>query len=177
MKKVFTSGLLLTIGLFAICSCSKSEKANNKASDTIEEEAFRNTLSSTDSLNVLNLSDSLMTLFKQKDLDGATNLIYEFDEEGALHKVSVDRKKKLLRQFTMFPVYDYKISDLKFNTAEQNIVAFQIVFEEPQPGTIASTTSFALSPVKVDGNWYLTIRESATADGHNTQAITEEGVE
>lgn len=73
------------------------------------------------------------------------------------------------RQFSFFPVYDYTISNLVFNTSDQNIVSFKIAFEEAAPGKTPSITNFALSPVKVDGKWYLTVRESATGDGHNTE--------
>ena len=107
-----------------------------------------------------------MSLLKSGNQEAAFANLYELDEQGEVCPLSDVRKKQLSRQLKLFPVQDFSRRDVQFNTAEQNIVTYEVVFDLSNQ----SKTSFALSPVKKDGTWYFTVRGSSTADGHDIKA-------
>lgn len=172
MKCYIYYGIVILLGTFLSVSCSSNHSEETpKSTSDLAEESFRSELTSLDSLSVINLADSIMNLFKKQQIDEAVKNIFELSNEGTISNLSASREKSIRRQFAMFPVYDYKITNLQFNTADQNLISFQIIFEEPIEGKSPSVTNFALSPVKNDGKWYMTIRQSSSGDGHDSWKI------
>lgn len=165
MKSLFKRFAFVLLASFVV-SCTTEKKEEAKDLSAQQEEDFRNSLGSSDSLAVVQLGDSIMSLLKAGNQEAAFANLYELDEAGNISPLSDVRKKQLARQFKMFPVQDFSRRDLQFNTADQNIVTYDVVFDQSSN----SKTSFALSPVKNQGSWYFTVRGSSTADGHNIKA-------
>lgn len=165
MKSFYKLFAFILLASFVV-SCTTDKKEEAKDLSAQQEEDFRNSLGSQDSLTVVQLGDSIMSLLKAGNTEAAFANLYELDEAGNVAPLSDLRKKQLSRQFKMFPVQDFSRRDLLFNTAEQNIVTYDVVFDQ----STNSKTSFALSPVKCQGTWYFTVRGSSTADGHNIKA-------
>ena len=166
MKSIFKFAAVLAIsGLFAACSSDNAKQPSATEASAQQEADFRNSLGSQDSLAVVDLGTSVMELLKAGQMEEAFASLHELAEDGTVAPLSAERKKQLTRQFRMFPVQDYKLREVVFNTAEQNIVTYDIVFDQ----AANAKTSFALSPVK-QGSWYLTVRSTSTADGHDTKA-------
>ena len=158
---------LLFFSLLLFAACSVNKKSEGPAEK--EEREFRSGLNKSDSLQVLELSNSVMDLLKQQDYELAFAQFNVLDEGGNIMPLSSVETKRLMRRFSMFPVKEYKLRDFVFNTQSQNIVIYNVLFEEPEDGKPNSITTFGFSPVKYNGHWYLTIRDSATSDGHDVK--------
>lgn len=161
MKDFFKVLLLPLTFCLLFASCS-SDTNGNKKSVSQQETEFRASLSSSDSLRVLALCDSIMNLFKENKLDEAISCFYDVDTLGNLTKIDDARIKQLRRKFTMFPVRDFSVKTFYFNLADQNIVEYNVVFDDAK-----SITSVGFSPVKSAGEWYVTIRKASSGDGRN----------
>lgn len=155
---------LLFFAFILLSACSVSKKPEEPANQ--EEIEFRSGLNSSDSLEVLNLSNSVMELLKQQDYELAFANFNVLDEGGNIMPLSSAETRRLQRRFAIFPVKDYKLRNIEFNTKSQNIVIYDVVFDDSAEDS-KSVTSFGFSPVKYNGHWYLTIRTSATSDGHD----------
>lgn len=158
---------LLFFSLLLLTACSVSKKPEDPAAK--EEREFRSSLNGSDSIQVLELSNSVMEMLKQQDYELAFANFNVLDEGGNLMPLSASETKRLMRRFSLFPVKEYSLRNFEFNTQSQNIVIYDVLFEEPEDGKPKAITSFGFSPVKYNGNWYLTIRESATSDGHDVK--------
>lgn len=172
-SKLFFFLLVMTL---ILPSCTKESKKNENIEAQLEAE-FRNSLNKEDSLRVVSLGDSVMNLFKENKIEQAISCISQLDTLGNIQSLDDSRRIKLVRQFKFFPVNDFKLVDFIFNTSDQNIITYKISFDANSVETSTSTTNFAFSPVKVDGIWYLTIRQSALSDGHNSKAEVESNIE
>lgn len=165
MKQLLRLSLFVLISAF-VFSCSQNNNSTTENENEVAEADFRNSLGASDSLSVLNQGDSIMSLLKSGNLESAFANLYEMDENGEVSALTETRKVQLARQFKLFPVQDFTRRDVQFNTAEQNIVIYEVIFDLASQ----SKTSFALSPVKKGGTWYFTVRGSSTADGHDMKA-------
>ena len=157
---------LLFFSLIFLASCSVNKKPESQVDK--EENEFRSGLNSNDSLEVLNLSNSVMELLKQQDYELAFANFNVLDEGGNVLPLSQADNRRLMRRFSLFPVKDFSLRNMEFNTKSQNIVIYDVVFDDSKEDS-KSVTSFGFSPVKYNGHWYLTIRSSATNDGHDVK--------
>lgn len=158
MKKIFYSFAVLA--LFC-CVWSCKEKTREQR---VKE--FQSELTEADSTQMLSLCDQCMELLKAGKIDQALDMIYYYDEEK--HEVSeltTAFRSSFRHMFEMFPVYEYERSYYSFQLEGCNDVKYMVTFDamedpsEPNP----YKTSFMFNPVKVDGQWYVTMK-SATQD-------------
>lgn len=167
MKRSFKFLFLVVVSLCAVaCSQTKNETSSNNDAAEVD---FRNSLGASDSLAVLQQGDSIMSLLKSGNMESAFANLFELSENGEVVALTDGRKKQLSRQFKIFPVQDFVRRDVQFNTAEQNIVTYDIIFDQANN----ARTSFALSPIKQGGAWYFTVRGASTADGHDMKSEVE----
>lgn len=160
--KVFYKVLFFSFVLGScLASCSSNKKEDKNTIEQMETE-FRTSLSSSDSIRVLTLCDSVMTLIKENKLDEAISCFYDVDSLGNLTKLDDARVKQLQRKFTMFPVREFSLKTFYFNLADQNIVEYNVIFDDAN-----SITSVGFSPVKYVSDWYITIRKASSGDGRN----------
>lgn len=115
---------------------------------------------------MLQLCDQCMELLKAGKIEEALDMIYYYDEE----KHEVKELTKAFRgsfrhMFKMFPVYEYARSYYSFQLEGCNDVKYMVTFEEMEDPSEPNPykTSFMFNPVKVDGQWYVTMK-MATQD-------------
>ena len=61
---------------------------------------------------------------------------------------------------------NYKIESIIFNTETDSQVKYTVEFFEKKPGDPRpNTTSFFIKPMRVKGQWYLTMYDSNTNNG------------
>lgn len=173
--KTFAKVLFVFSCLLFVASCSTKQAEGSN--EEVQEQEFRNSLNSTDSLTVIRQGDSIMNILKAKNFDEAFNAIFELDSLGNVQSLSSERKRQLSRQFMFFPVNDFKMVDFKFNTSDQNIITYKIAIYDQNVSQSTQTTNFAFSPVKIDGKWYFTIRQAAMSDGHNVKSVESDSIE
>ncbi len=90
------------------------------------------------------------------------NVNLELDElcvldGNTLYKVSDESKEFLAGRFNGKPITDYALSSYVFSTAGINDLTYRYTYE----GTVDSAPAFKMTfnPVKVGGNWYLTLKD------------------
>lgn len=113
---------------------------------------------------MLKLSNDCMELLKAKKIDNALSMLYEYnDSTKEVTPLSEKSRKRYERMFHIFPVLDYKMEYYSFQLEGVNDVKYRIIFgQEDQPDVNGeAATALMFNPVKVDGNWYLTVK---TAD-------------
>lgn len=157
MKKIFYFALVLFI-MSAVAACNQKSQA---PSDKKQE--FKDGLTEQDTAQMLKLSDDCMELLKKKDVDGALAMLNEYDDStGTVQPLSEQTRAKYLRLFKMFPVYKYTLSSYSFMLEGLNDVKYDIIFAEEEHPEVNGVpkTSFMFNPVKVDGQWYLTVKRA-----------------
>lgn len=145
--------------MFTSCKSDKSQVQR------VQE--FREGLTKEDTTQMLKISNDCMELLKAKKYNEVFASLYLYDEENkALVPLSDSDKKGLERKFKMFPVLDYKLEYYSFLLEGVNDVKYSIKFAEEEHPEIngEAKTAFMLNPVKVDGTWYLTVKNGSDFD-------------
>lgn len=118
-------------------------------------------LTAEDTAQVLNKSRNCMDLLKAGNIDEALKMIYVL-RDGKAIPLPAEKEKQLRKNFKFFPVTDFKLDYYSFSNTDNNDVKFQIEFfkhtgpDDKTPNTIG----FMFNPIKADGTWYLTVKES-----------------
>lgn len=160
MKKYYF--LIFCFSLTVIFSSCRKEKSR-----VMQVEEFREGLTKEDTTQMLKISNDCMELLKAKKYNEAMASLYLYDEENkSLLPLTDEAKKHLERRFKMFPVLEYKLMYYSFLLEGVNDVKYSIKFaEEPNPEQNGEAkTAFMLNPVKVDGTWYLTVKNGGDFD-------------
>ena len=98
--------VLVTVAVICLATACK-----NKAPQTREEqiEEFRSMLTASDTTQMLQICDNAMELLKGKKIDEVIASLNEYnDSTKELKPLSETMKRRLKRQFRLFPVHDYK---------------------------------------------------------------------
>lgn len=155
MKKL-TYFLFATLAMLAIASCQNS-KAPKDASTT---QGFQGTLAETDTTDMLKLADDCMALLQASKLDEALDMLYEYDDSThSVTPLSEETRSAYKKKFTMFPVVKYTRAYYSFNAEGCNDVKYNVSFGEDFDGQ-SPKTAFMFNPVKIDGQWYLSVKRS-----------------
>lgn len=157
MKKITYFALVVFI-MSVVAACN--QKSQSYVDKTKE---FRDGLTEQDTAQMLKLADDCMELLKKKDVEGALSMLNEYDDStGSVQPLSDQTRAKYQRLFKMFPVYKFERSSYSFMLEGLNDVKYDIIFadeEHPEVNGVPKT-SFMFNPVKVDGQWYLTVKRA-----------------
>ncbi|WP_373731126.1 hypothetical protein, partial [Bacteroides heparinolyticus] len=146
---------LMLMGIIASCNGKKNDKA-----ETPEEakEIFATTLTAADTTEVVGLANQCMDLLKENKTEEALKMIFVMNEEGEPVPVSGEQKQKLNGKFKLFPVLEYELVNFSFASEENNDMRYKIIFDKS--GDVPASIGFMFNPVRIDGNWYLMLKES-----------------
>lgn len=160
MRLLHYSCLALVLAV-CLAGCSGKEKKTE-----VRAKGPNMTLEQRDTTEVYQLTKSFLELLKAKEIDKAVSMLYFLDadrEVVPLPDSLVERQKSVFR---MFPVLNYKIESIIFNTETDSQVKYTVEFFKKQPGdTRPNTTSFFIKPMRVNGQWFLTMFDSNTNNG------------
>lgn len=151
----------IAISLFcAVSFYSCKENKPQTRQDAIQE--FRNGLTAEDSTTMLKLCNDCMELLKEGNIDEAINSMYVYDDSTAsVSPVSEQLRNNLRHNFEVFPVLDYELEYFSFQLEGINDVKYKIQFAEGgSEETGQFYTGFMFNPVKVDGQWFLSVKRS-----------------
>lgn len=153
---------LVLVCVLCFSSCSDNSK-NKKQVYTPKANMV---LEQKDSAEVYNLTKNFLELLKANEIDKAMSMLYFLDADRDIVPLPdslVERQKAV---FKMFPVLDYKIESIIFNTETDSQVKYTVEFFKKQPGdTRPNTTSFFVKPMREKGQWFLTMYDSNTNNG------------
>lgn len=165
--------------LIAVAALCLATACKNKAPQTREEqiEEFRGMLTASDTTQMLQICDNAMEQLKGKKIDEVIASLYEYnDSTEELTPISDELKKRMQRQFKMFPVLDYQRKYYSFMLKGCNDVKYEVTFATAeQAGGKPATTMFMFNPVKVDDEWKLCIKtqDKAIDEGKQLEMHTD----
>lgn len=155
MKQIFNIVLFSLICLF-IVSCGQKQKSQEQ-----ESQEFRGALTEADTTQMLQVCNECMELLKKKDIEGALAMLKEYDDSThTVHDLSAETRQRYTRLFTLFPVLDYTLTNYTFLMEGLNDVKYEVIFaEEAHPEVNGEPkTSFMFNPVRVDDQWFVTVK-------------------
>ena len=164
MKKVIFFFLVFSIvGFFSACKHQAKEKS------------FTDELTQQDSLEVLHLGDSCMSLLKERKFDEALDMIYYLQDSATVVSMNAEQRMILYKLFKHHPVYEYELDYFNFSQRDLNDMKYRIQFfkldgpDDHRPNTIG----IMFNPVKVDGIWRLTMKSAwqTSKDQKNKESL------
>lgn len=152
--------LFFCIGsLLGSCSTKTRQEEKIKTQKEAEDE-FLATLSAADSSAVLDLCSKCMDFLKAKETEKAFDMLYAINNNGIAKPLSAQKREELNKRFQRFPVIQYRLEYFSFSTQGNNDVKYKIEFTPRTDAEISgSTMGFMFNPIKVDGQWILTIKD------------------
>lgn len=160
---------MLALPLMMLCSCGGDKKKGEPV--TINLNGPLMNLDSQDTIIVRQMSTEFMDYLKAKDYKSALSMLYYVDPDSTIVPLTNSMAIRQLQIFQIFPVLDYKCEGIRFRTETDCQVKYIITFFEKEgpDDTRNNTTAFYLQPVRFEGQWYLTVRDSATPNGAASQ--------
>lgn len=151
MKRFFIVASIL-LALLSACKSSPKPYLYKDA-----ERDFIASLTLNDTLNFLALGQNFMESLLGGDVDDAMEslcVVYQ----NVLYKVSDRSLNKLKARFRRFPVTEYELVDYSFSTAGINDLVYR--YSSFGPLGESPAMKLTLNPVKVEGRWYLTLKDA-----------------
>lgn len=155
MKKL--NFLLVAVAVITLVVACKSKPKTRE--EQVEE--FRSHLTAQDTASMLRICDDAMEQLKAKKFEQVLASLHEYnDSTKELSPLSEQMKRRMTRQFKMFPVLSYERQYFSFMLEGCNDVKYAVTFATPeQAGTKeAPQTMFMFNPVLVDGEWKLCVK-------------------
>lgn len=150
MKKLLA--VISIASLMMMFSCSKKQNASMS-----EQEVFQKELTAADSTEAMKISNDFMALLQNGKVDEALDALKSVDSNRNVTALSDEIKDKLRNQFKMLPVINYTVTGIMFEKPDSNFVSYQYVAQEATDDLPDLTVGFRTMPVKIDGEWYLTL--------------------
>ncbi len=155
MKRISILFPLLLACSLVFFSCGKKQPRDERAE-------FRSSLTKEDTTQMLALCDRCMETLKAGRTDEALAMLHLYDDSTrTVLPLSEQKQRELRRTFKLFPVVNYSLVYYTFTTQGLNDVKYSVeFFEKPAGDPTPNSIGFMFNPVKVDGQWYLTVKEA-----------------
>ena len=143
--------IICIIPLF-ICACQPSTKSEGKAvKDSVVETTMY--LCKTDTTAVTGLVNKFMNYYKDAKYADAAGMLYihpkKHEAPGLLEN---NQLQEVISSLKSLPIYDFKISSLKFYKAENNEVKCTLYLKNSE------TINMSFSPTRYLGQWKLCLQ-------------------
>lgn len=122
------------------------------------------TLDSQDTIIVDQLATEFIEHLKNNEYEDAISMLYYLHPDSSIVPMPRNLAIRQEQIFRTFPVLDYHFESIRFRTETDCQVKFNITFSRSAEGQ-DHTTSLYLQPVRRDGQWYLTVRDSSSPAG------------
>lgn len=161
MKTKVLTLFAITISALTYMSCN-SKNGGEQQNVEEQEVSFTETLTSEDSTQMLKIADDCMKLLQERKYDEAIGMLYVYDDSTkVLESISSDMASSLRRRFKVFPVLKYERDYFTFMEQGANDVRYKVWFAEEEHPEIngEAVMNLMFNPVKVDGSWYLCLKD------------------
>ena len=152
----------------ALCLCSCIGEKKDGGQTTVDLNLPTMTLDSQDTIIVDQLSTEFIEHLKNQEYNDAIAMLYYLDPDSSIVPMPRNLAIRQEQIFRTFPVLDYRCESIRFRTETDCQVKFNIVFSRNAEGK-DYTTSLYLQPIRRDGQWYLTVRDSSSPNGSASQ--------
>ena len=156
------SGLILSL---SSCKDKKTEKETSVMEEIIKSNSrydVKMTRTADDSTTIVKMATQYLDLLQQNKIDEALDMLYEINESSEMQSLSDTFRAVLKNNLKKFPVLSYSIDDFHLYTDNDVDVRYTYEFmtkPEGAPENLPTTMRGVLSPVRINGNWYLTVSE------------------
>ena len=157
---------VVAITLVLASSCTGEKKGNDTQAATNLGPVM--TLDSQDTIIVDQLSTEFIEHLKNNEYGEAISMLYYLHPDSSIVPLPRNMAIRQEQIFRTFPVLDYKFESIRFRTETDCQVKFVITFSRNPEGE-DYTTSLYLQPIRRDGQWYLTVRDSSSPAGSASQ--------
>lgn len=114
-----------------------------------------------DSTNVMKLCKSYLEAMKNRQYEEADNMLYSVSGTK-VSPLSDSLKTVLHKQREVFPVLNYKFSNLEFKSEREVDVTYEVeFFEKAKDDNRPNTIRLVLAPKRICGSWYLTLENKS----------------
>ena len=156
MKSKFLYLLSLTAAMFLFVACSdkKSQGAEENATDQVVFE-FTNH----DSVSISNLVDEYVMAFNSGNLEKCADFLFMVRNDSVF-PLTIDERRSFIASMQPISAYGCERRDLALKTDRDNKVSLALFLAEADtlnPQADRPAARFILNPVKVEGQWYLTV--------------------
>lgn len=152
--------LCITLG---VISCGNKKEKEGRSSALLQPKMA---LSKYDTTAVMNKTTEFLNLLKSNQIDAAVSHLYYLDKKGKLIPLPDRLAIRQKAIFKLFPVLNYKIDGIIFDTETDSQVRYTIEFFKKKLGdNRPNTTSFFIKPMRRNGQWFLTMYDSNTYNG------------
>ena len=156
----------IAVPLAMVSSCTGEKKESPATEVTIRGPQM--TLDSQDTLIVDQLSTEFIEHLKNNEYEDAIAMLYYLDPDSSIVPMPRNLAIRQEQIFRTFPVLDYHFESIRFRRETDCQVKFNITFSRNPEGQ-DYTTSLYLQPIRRDGQWYLTVRDSSAPNGSASQ--------
>ena len=159
------SGFVL---VFSSCGSKDKEKDKSVIDEVIQTNSRYDTKmvrTADDSTTIVKLAVQYLDLLKQNKIDKALDMLYELNESSEMEHLSDSYKTILKNNLKKFPVLSYSLDDYHIYSDTDTDIRYTYEFmtkPEGAPENLPTTMKGVLSPVRINGNWYLTVSEFLT---------------
>lgn len=148
---VFSAVLLMAL----IAGCTGKNKVE-------EEPQEKMSLSATDTTKVVALMNQYFDLLLNKDFDGAMSMISQLRNDS-LTEMTPELQSHYLMGMKLLSPVRYELERLIFDTESDCLVKYSaVLFEKEDPTDNRPNKMFyVIKPVRVNGEWYLTVADDS----------------
>lgn len=151
MNKKFLSVWILLVALaFVACDSKKGQQAQGEEFPVFE-------FSDDDSVTVNGLADQYVAAFNAKNMEEAANMLYTVRNDSVF-PLTDEQRTSFMAAMGQLPHFGVQKKEVKLRTDLDNQVRIAVLLAEN--GSLedeVGTVNFVLNPVKVQGQWYLTV--------------------
>ena len=148
---------LLLLILLAVVMASCTE---NKETKKLFLRPPSITLSAQDTTEINQKIQTHISLLKENKLNELADILYYLQEDNTINSLNEEQKASFVKGMSLFKIYDVKIKHLIIRSEYNNeLCATLKIKEDGDFEKNYGVTKFYFNPVKIDGVWYITIRD------------------
>lgn len=156
--RIFLIAALSSLAVVMTVSCQSSKSSRRTMTD---EEAYLSSLTAVDTAALIAKADSCITLMVAGQMDEALADVGYVDDVILKH-LTPEMVARTAATFKSLGVCGFERSGFELSSAEDNIVRYRLKIGGPSADSgaaIAPTTGFAFNAYRIDGNWYLSLKQ------------------
>ena len=166
MKQTLTKVLMaLAAASFLALALSSCCSRGGRTTAQSEGEDYLSSLTKADTVSLLSMADSCMTLLVSGEYEKALAGVGYVDGE-TIEAMTPEMIARTAMSFKSLGVHGFERSGFELSLSDKNTVSYRLKIgsssvPEPVEGTatVTPTTGFAFNAYRIDGQWYLTLKQ------------------
>ncbi len=143
--------------LMFLFGCS-GEKKNESLSGEASEEHNSMIVSARDTAELRAMAIDYLTFAREGKFDQCIAMLHQYDAKtDKISDLSPENRAKILNILQSFPVINFSIDEIIFNSETNTQINYTIEMFEKDDSGVPNTMKFSLFPKRLDWEWYLCI--------------------